>query len=103
MRRSRVASKALEWVVWLQTSQSIDRRLPAFLKWLNANRENRMAYMEARREWLRWDRVAEEFSKDRGRLVRRLAVIERRRMAARRHRQFLWIVLVLSVCLLLAS
>ena len=56
--RDRVASEALQWVVWMNTSRSIDPRLPAFEKWLMADRENWVAYMRARQEWTRWDRLA---------------------------------------------
>ena len=103
MKRSRVASEALKWVVWMQTSQSIDKRLPDFEKWLTADRENRLAYMQARQEWFRWDGLAEILSKDRQSLARRLAAIERRRNSARRHREFLWIVLGISVLALLMA
>lgn len=101
MNRSRVASEALQWVIWIQTSRSIDRLWPSFERWLMADRENWLAYMRARRAWSRWDRLEALLSKDRTALPRMLAVIEQRRTAARSHRDFLWVLLGISVLTLL--
>ena len=97
MNRSRVASEALQWVIWIQTSRSIDRLWPTFENWLEADRENWAAYLRARRQWSRWDRLEALLSKDRRAVEKTLAVIERRRQAARSHRDFLWVLLGISV------
>ena len=97
MSRSRVASEALQWVIWIQTSRSIDRLWPTFQNWLQADRENWVAYLRARRQWSRWDRLEALLWKDRQTIEKTLAVIERRRQAARSHRDVLWFLLGISV------
>ena len=101
MSRSRVASEALKWVIWIQTSKSVDRLWPSFEHWLMADRRNWLAYMQARRAWSRWDRLEALLSKDRRALAKTLAVIEHRRNAARSHRDVLWVLLGISVLILL--
>ena len=101
MSRSRIASEALKWVVWMQTSQSIDRYLPDFEKWLTADREHWVAYLQAQQQWSRWDHLALLLAQRPRAVASKVAALEQKRLAARAHRQSLWIALGLSVLALL--
>ena len=97
-KRSRVASEAQRWVVWRKASQSNAPRLSAFEQWLMADRENGSAYMRARQGWSRWDRLALLLSQNPDAVAEKLATLRRKRIAARIHRDVLW--MVLSICVL---
>jgi len=103
VNRSRVSSEALKWVVWMKTSQSIDQRWPDFEKWLAADRKHWIAYLQARQEWSRWDRLELLLSQERRAVAKRLTTLEERRLAARRHREYLWIALGVAVLALLLA
>lgn len=101
MKRSRVASEALRWVVWMKTPASIGQHLPAFEKWLMADRENWVTYMRVRREWSRWTRLTRLLSQDPFGVVKKLLTVERKRIVACTHCDILWIALGISVLVLL--
>jgi ferric-dicitrate binding protein FerR (iron transport regulator) len=101
VNRDRVSSEAMKWVIWIQTARSLDKLWPVFERWLLADRENWNAYIQARRELSRWDPLKGLLSKDRKLLSETLALAERKRAAARSHRQVLWAVLAVSVLALL--
>ena len=103
MSRCRVAFEALKWVVLLQTSRSIRSHLPAFERWLQADRRNWAAYVRARQDWFPWDRVALFLSLAPRVLTRKWAPPERKRVVIRDHHEFLWIALGISVVTLLLA
>jgi ferric-dicitrate binding protein FerR (iron transport regulator) len=103
VNRNRTASEARKWVVWIKTSESSDRGPLAFEKWLLADRENWLAYMRACEEWSRWARLGSLLSQNPDAVEKKLATLERKRVAARTHRECLWIALGVSVLALLLA
>ena len=101
MSRSRVASQAMKWVIWKETSGSVDRLRPTFEEWILADREHWVAYIRAREEWKRWRTLAARMAKDRNAVSEVQKYIERRKTLARAHRQFLWAALSVSVLILM--
>lgn len=95
--RRGVASKAMKWVIWVETSRSTDQHWPAFKKWLLADRENWLAYMRAQREWSRWDVLEGLLSNDRKTRAWMSELREKRKAAARTHRRLLWLTLGVSL------
>ena len=101
MSRSQVASKAMRWVIYMETSTSVDRQRPIFERWLLADRQHWVAYMAARKQWSHWQGIAARLSNDHSAVTKVWDYIERRKAAARAHRQVLWRALGISLLVLI--
>jgi ferric-dicitrate binding protein FerR (iron transport regulator) len=99
--RSRVASKAMQWVICMETSHSVGRLRPTLEKWLLADREHWVAYMAAREQWARWQDMAATLPDDHRVVSEVWGYIERRKAVTRAHRQFLWMTLGVSLLVLM--
>lgn len=101
MSPSRVASKAMRWVIFMETSRSSGQLRPALEKWLLADREHWVAYRAAQKKWAHWQDMAARLPDDHKAITELWDYIERRKAAARTHRQFLWTALGISLLALM--
>jgi ferric-dicitrate binding protein FerR (iron transport regulator) len=77
MRRRKIQSQAMTWVIHHTTSENFFQDWSAFEKWILDDPAHHDAYQEASRHWARCDRMAKLVWKDPARRWRTMQAISR--------------------------